>query len=71
MNLLKHTRLFGRCVVPVLVLGLFFVLQSSMDRENPQNPSPPNTVAPGGLGPGSPSIIPSNRDTTKIEYRNI
>jgi len=69
MKLLEHSRRFGLSVA--LVFGLLFTLQSSMDKENPQNPPPPNTVAPGDLDSGSPSIIPSNRDTTKIEYRNI
>ncbi len=62
MNLLKNSRLFGLALV--LVAGLFFVLQSN-------NPLPPNIVAPEDQGAGPLSIVPDDKDTTKIEYRNI
>ncbi len=71
MNLLKDSWLFGLAVVPVLVAGLFFALQPNVDKDTTINPLPPSTFTPGDPGSGSPSIIPGDRDTTKIEYRNI
>jgi len=62
MNLLKNSRLFGLTLV--LAAGLFFVLQSN-------NPLPPNIVTPEDKGAGPLSIVPDDKDTTKIEYRNI
>jgi hypothetical protein len=67
MKLSKHYRLVGLAVLPVLVFGLLMAVQSNDDMTNPL---PPNTLAPGDEGYGSPSIIPDG-DTTKIQYRNI
>lgn len=69
MNLLKYSRLFGLALV--LMAGLFFVLQSNPDKDATKNPLPPKTVAPGYHGSGPLSIVPDDKDTTKIEYRNI
>ena len=69
MNLLKYSRLFGLAVV--LATGLFFVLQSNLDKDTTKNALPQNSVTPGYQGSGPLSIVPDDRDTTKIEYRNI
>jgi hypothetical protein len=69
MNLLKDSSPFGLAVV--LAAGLFFVLQSNLDRDTTRNALPPKTVTPGYQGSGPLSIVPDDRDTTKIEYRNI
>jgi hypothetical protein len=69
MNLLKDSRLFG--FVAVLAAGLFFVLQPDLDKDTTKNALPPKTIAPGYQGSGPLSIVPDDRDTTKIEYRNI
>ena len=69
MNLLKDSRLFG--LVVVLAAGLFFVLQSNMDKDATKNAIPSNTVKPGYPGSAPLSIVPDDKDTTKIEYRNI
>ena len=71
MKLFRHSRLFGLAVVPVLVFGLFLALQSNTYNDDVQSPLPPNIVSPGDRGSESPAIIPSDRDMTKIEYRNI
>jgi hypothetical protein len=62
MNLLKNSRLFGLTLV--LAAGLFLVLQTN-------NPLPPTIVTPEDQGAGPLSIVPEDKDTTKIEYRNI
>ena len=69
MNLLKNSRPFGLAVV--LAAGLFFVLQSNPDKETTKNALPSNTVTPGYQGSAPLSIVPDDKDTTKIEYRNI
>ena len=69
MNLLKNSRLFGLTVV--LAAGLIFVLQPNLDMDTTKNASPSNTVTPGYPGSGPLSIVPDDKDTIKIEYRNI
>ncbi|HIJ68887.1 MAG TPA: hypothetical protein HPP81_03770 [Deltaproteobacteria bacterium] len=69
MNLLKYSRLFGLAVV--LAAGLFFVLQSNPDKDTTKNALPQNSVTPGYPGSGRLSIVPDDKDTMKIEYRNI
>ena len=69
MNLLKNSRLFGLTVV--LAAGLFFVLQPNLDMDTAKNALPPNSVTPGYPGSGALSIVPDDKDATKIEYRNI
>ncbi len=69
MNLLKNSRLFGLAVV--LAAGLFFVLQPDLDKDTTKNALPSNTVTPGHPGSQPLSIVPDDKDTTTIEYRNI
>ena len=69
MNLLKNSRLFGLTVV--LAAGLIFVLQPNLDMDTTKNALPSNTVTPGYPGSGPLSIVPDDKDTIKIEYRNI
>jgi len=71
MKFSRHSDLFDLAVVPVLVLGLFFVMQSNTYNDDAQSLLSPNTVAPADRGSESPSIVPTDRDMTKIEYRNI
>ena len=72
MNLLKHPRLFSLVLFSMLAVGLFFILQTDMDNASKENTIlPPGVTAPEGQGAGLPSIIPSDRQRTKIEYRNI
>jgi hypothetical protein len=72
MNLLKLHKLFRLPLLPVLAVGLFFALQTDIDKGSKESPiSPPSVIVPGGQGyPQSPSIVP-DRDKTQIEYRNI
>jgi hypothetical protein len=69
MNLLKGSMLFG--LAAVLAAGLFFVLQSNADKDTTRNALPPNTCTPEDLGSGPPSIVPDDKDTMRIQYRNI
>ncbi len=69
MNLAKGFRLFALNVV--LAAGLFFVLQPNLDKDTAKNPFSPNIIAPGDRGSGPLSIVPDDKDTMKIEYRNI
>ncbi len=69
MNLLKNSRLFGLAVV--LAAGLFFVLQPGIDKDTTKSALPSITVTPGHPGSEPLSIVPEDKDTTKIEYRNI
>jgi hypothetical protein len=58
-------------VIPVLAAGLVFALQSDSDKNTTGTWSSPGTVIPGDQGWGSPLIVPGERDSTKIECRNI
>jgi hypothetical protein len=69
MNLLKGSMLFGLAVV--LAAGLFFILQSKADKDTTGNVLTPNTCTPVDQGSGPPSIVPDDKDTTKIQYRKI
>ncbi len=69
MNLLKGSMLFGLAVVTVA--GLFFVLQPNPNKDITRNALPPNTFTPEDQGPRPPSIVPDDKDTTQIQYRNI
>ena len=69
MNLLKGAMLFGLAVV--LTAGVFFVLQSWPDKDTTRNALSSNTFTPEDPGSGPPSIVPDDKDTTKIQYRNI
>ncbi len=69
MNLLKNSRLFGLAVV--VAAGLFFVLQPNPDKDTTKDARPLNTVTPGYTGSAPLSIVPDDKDTTKIENRNI
>ncbi|MGA2936719.1 MAG: hypothetical protein ABSF52_06420 [Syntrophobacteraceae bacterium] len=69
MNLLKGSLLFGLAVV--LAAGLLFILQSNADKDTTRNALPPNTCTPDDQRSGPPSIVPDNKDTTKIQYRKI
>jgi hypothetical protein len=74
MNSKKHSRLFGLALLPVLAAGLFLTLQTdlgSLGKDSKENPTFPGAITPGDQDIGSPSIIPSDRDTKNIEYRNI
>jgi len=72
MNSLKRCKLFGLAAVPILAVGFFLALQSSdMDNGKVEILPPQENIVPGNQGPGSPSIVPSDRDSNNIEYRNI
>jgi hypothetical protein len=79
MNVSKYFRLFGLVLFTVMAAELIFVLQSDVNvLQNDINKGskenltvPQGAFTPGEQGTGSPSIIPSDKDTTKIEYRNI
>jgi len=72
MNLLKNPRLFSLILSPVVAIGLFFALQTNPQNSLQESPIfPPGTITPDDQGAGAPSIIPSDRDPSKIEYRNI
>jgi len=70
MNLFKSSRIIGLAMVPMLAVGLFLVLQSDLDKDTTVNQPPSSSIIPDRK-PGPPSIIPGDRDSTKIEYRNI
>ncbi|GEM_PF-843173 len=69
MNLLKGSMLFGMAVV--MAAGLVFVLQPNPNKDTTRNALPPSTFTPEDRGPRPPSIVPDDKDTTQIQYRNI
>jgi len=71
MNLLKGSRLFALAVLPVLVAGMFFALQTDMDKDKQAIPYHPRVFTPEDQGSAPLSIVPSDREKTKVEYRNI
>jgi hypothetical protein len=71
MNLLKGSSLFVLAVVPVLAAGLFFALQTDMDKDSQAIPYHPGIVTPEDQGAAPLSIVPGDREKTKVEYRNI
>ncbi len=71
MNFSKYSRLFSLALLSVLGIGLFFTLQTDPSNDSKENSIPPSAIFPGDRDIGTPSIIPSDRDTKKIEYRNI
>ena len=72
MNLLKHQGLLRLVFFSMLAAGLFFILQAEIDNGSKGKP----ILSPGATAPeveegGLPAIVPSGREPTKIEYRNI
>ncbi len=67
----KDSRLFILAVIPVLAAGLFFALQMDMDKNQAGVPVSPGIMTPEDQGSEPPSIVPGDRETTKIQYRNI
>jgi hypothetical protein len=73
MNSPKKSRLFAMAVLPVLAVGLFFVLQTNPDNNTTGVQISPGIIMPDGQGlQGTEpfSIVPGDTET-KIEYRNI
>jgi hypothetical protein len=72
MNLLlKGSRLFVLAMVPVLAVGMFFALQTDMDKDSQATPFHPGIVTPEDQGLAPLPIVPDDREKTKVEYRNI
>ena len=71
MNLLKGSRLFALAVLPVLAAGMFFALQTDMDKDSQAIPYHPRVIIPEGQESAPLSIVPGDREKTKVEYRNI
>ncbi len=70
MNLQRISRLLIVAVVPAIA-GLLFTLQTNLDKDTAKIPLPPGIITPGEQDSGQLSIVPGEKDTTKIEYRNI
>ena len=71
MKLLKRSRVFVSILLPVLA-GLLLTLQTNVDQDSKlQIPLPPGIITPGDQESGSLSIVPDEKGTSKVEYRNI
>ena len=70
MNSLKGSRLFVLAVLPVFAAGMFLALQTDMDKDSHAIPFP-GIITPEDQGSAPLSIIPGDREKTKVEYRNI
>jgi hypothetical protein len=71
MNLLKVSRLFVLAALPVLAAGMFLALQTDMDKDSQAIPYYPGIITPQDQGSAPLSIVPGDREKTKVEYRNI
>lgn len=71
MSLPKTNRFFVLALVPVLFVGLFFALRTNVDRDSAGIPILPGITIPNDEESKPPAVIPEDRDTTKIEYRNV
>jgi len=71
MNFLKVYSLFVLAVLPVFAAGMFFVLQTDMDKDTQSIPYHPQIITPEDQGSAPLSIVPGDREKTKVEYRNI
>ncbi len=71
MNFLTVYSLFVLAVLPVFAAGMFFVLQTDMDKDTQSIPYHPRIITPEDQGSAPLSIVPGDREKTKVEYRNI
>ncbi len=70
MNIRKLSILFVFAVIPVIA-GFVFAAERKSDEDTAKIPQSPGIIIPGDQGSGTLSIVPQERDTTKIQYRNI
>jgi hypothetical protein len=70
MNIPKLSMLFVFVVI-LAIAGLAIAAERKSDEDSARIPQSPGIIMPGDQGSGTLSIVPEDKDSPKIQYRNI